>query len=185
MPFTLTQATNGKEALQLIENNNFDIVLTDIKMPIMDGYESTHIIKEKHHLPVIAITASVIEMANDKVNEIFDAFLEKPIAFDTLIKTLSQHLKCSITLEDENDEEDVQNLRLKEYIESCPQLEKDLLSAKSDGSMDSIMEFAKTLEECSRSKDIKEFHLISEQLSHAVESFDIETCQVILNRFID
>lgn len=185
MPFTLTQASNGEEALKLIEDNHFDIVLTDIKMPIMDGYEETHIIKEKYHLPVVAITASVIETANDKENEIFDSFLEKPISFDTLIETLSQHLRCSITLEEENDKEDIQNVRLKKYIESCPQLEKDLHSAKSDGSMDSIMEFAKTLEACSKSKDIKEFHLISEQLYHAVESFDIETCQVILNRFID
>ncbi|MFC2073829.1 ATP-binding protein [Campylobacterota bacterium] len=185
MPFTLTQASNGKEALQLIEENHFDIVLTDIKMPIMDGYEATHIIKEKYHLPVIAITASVIETANDKANDIFDAFLQKPIAFDTLIQTLSKHLKCSIILGKEKHDEEIENIELKKYLQNCPQLQAGLNNAKEGGNMDSIMKFAQALEACSINEGIQEFHLISEQLSYAVESFDIETCEMILNRFID
>ena len=185
MPFTLMQANNGKEALELIEENNFDIVLTDIKMPIMDGYEATHIIKDKHHIPVVAITASVVETANDEVNAIFDAFLEKPLSFDTLVQTLSEYLKCSITLDEENILEDIKNIDLKKHIQNCPELQKFLQSAKEDGNMDSIMEFAQALETCSKKEGTEGFHLISEQLSHAVDSFDIETCQVILNRFID
>ncbi len=188
MPFTLTQATNGHEALQLIEENDFDIVLTDIKMPVMDGYEVTHIIKEKYHLPVIAITASVIETANDKENAIFDAFLEKPISLDTLIQTLSEHLKCSVTLNQEKTPktiEDIENIELKKYIQRCPQLQASLYAAKHEGDINAIMAFAQVLEACSRSEQITEFHLISEQLSHAIESFDIETCQLLLNRFVD
>ncbi len=185
MPFTLLQAKDGKECLELLSHNSVDIVLTDIKMPIMDGYEATKIIKEKYNIPVIAITASVLISEQDKSNEIFDTFLEKPLSLKKLIQTLSKYLSYSISpdTEKEEDEKNISSIELHKYKLACPLLSQALKNAHEDGDMDSIMEFAKMLEECYKSEDIKEFHLLSKQLMLAIESFDIESCQFLLSKF--
>ena len=56
------RAKNGQEAVDMIEAGGFDIVLMDVKMPLMDGLEATKIIKEKHpDLPIIALTANAFD----------------------------------------------------------------------------------------------------------------------------
>jgi len=185
MPFKLLIASNGEETLKLVEENSVDIVLTDIKMPIMDGYESTKVIKNRHNIPVIAITASVLVSEQDEANKIFDLLLEKPISSTQLIQALCEYLECSTLLDEEheNEETDIKSIELKRYMQACPLLSDSLESAKEDGDINSIEKFAQMLEACSQSEQIKEFHLISEQLMHAIESFDIETCQMILHKF--
>ncbi|MCK5660347.1 MAG: response regulator [Methanosarcinales archaeon] len=55
-------AENGLEALEIVDAELPDIVLMDLMMPVMDGYEATRQIKEKHKdIPVIALTAKVME----------------------------------------------------------------------------------------------------------------------------
>jgi len=184
-PFTFLYAKNGEETLTLMQNNSVDIILTDIKMPIMDGYESTKLIKNRYNIPVIAITASVIAAEKDPENMIFDSFLEKPLSHQTLIQTLCEYLPCSM-LEKTNeisDEQIIENISLNPFMHTCPKLSDALMHAKEDGNMESIENFAQMLEACYQSEQIKEFHLISEQLMYAVESFDIESCQLLLNKF--
>ncbi len=63
----VTLAENGQEALNLLEEQTFDIVLMDVHMPIMDGYEATKILREQEQykdLPILAMTANV--MSKDK-----------------------------------------------------------------------------------------------------------------------
>ena len=180
MPFTLLLAKNGKEALKLLEENSVDIVLTDIKMPIMDGYEATTIIKEKYHLRVIAITASILISQQDSANEIFDELLEKPLSYEELVKTLCKYLRHSSV---QCKEEIIQSIELNKYMQVCPQLTEALICAQEDGDMNAILTFANRLEECYQREHIEEFHLLSEQLVQAAESFDIETCQLLLKTF--
>ncbi len=185
MPFKLLIATNGEETLRLIEEHSVDLVLTDIKMPIMDGYESTKVIKYKYHIPVIAITASVLISEQNKENEIFDLLLEKPLSSEKLMQALSEFINHTTVIDTQFPDEEIQikSIELTPYLSSCPQLANALVSAKEDGDMDAIDTFAKMLEECSQNEQIKEFHLIAEQLTHAIESFDIETCQNLLSKF--
>lgn len=85
---------NGKESLEVLkENNEIDIVLMDIQMPVMDGYEAVEIIKSSERdIPVIAQTA--LTMNNDKLaclNAGFDDYLPKPIKLSDLIKKIIFH----------------------------------------------------------------------------------------------
>ena len=58
----MTIANNGLEALALLEEESFDLVLMDVQMPEMDGFEATQAIRQKEketgqHIPILAITA--------------------------------------------------------------------------------------------------------------------------------
>ena len=86
------RARNGQEAVELVQNGQFDIVLMDIKMPVMDGLEATKKIKATHpDLPIIAVTANAFDSDRQLA---FDAgcddFLAKPIRSDICLNTISK-----------------------------------------------------------------------------------------------
>ncbi len=61
--FAVTEAENGKVATELLQKNQFDIILMDIQMPVMDGVEATIFLRETLHIetPVIALTANAFK----------------------------------------------------------------------------------------------------------------------------
>jgi DNA-binding response OmpR family regulator len=93
---TSIRANNGKEAVELFKtNNDFDLILMDIKMPIMDGYEATKNIRLiDDEIPIIAQTAHT--HTDDRIkalNSGFNDYINKPIYMKTLQKILKKHLK--------------------------------------------------------------------------------------------
>jgi CheY-like chemotaxis protein len=86
-------AKNGIEAIELLEQKSYDIVLMDIQMPKMDGLEATRIIRQKWHKgpTIIVVTASgycrdaCIEMGADD-------FLTKPIRIEELRDSIECHM---------------------------------------------------------------------------------------------
>lgn len=83
-------AENGFEALKKLENNTFDFVLMDLKMPIMNGYEANAEIEVKYpDLPVFAQTAYGFTEVKEKVmNSGFEGYLKKPIKRDELFELI-------------------------------------------------------------------------------------------------
>ena len=92
--FEYDRAKNGQEAVEMVEKSDYDIILMDIKMPVMDGLEATKQIKEKHpDLPVIALTANAFDSDRQLAIEAgCDEFLPKPISSDVCIKTISKFI---------------------------------------------------------------------------------------------
>ena len=86
------EATNGHDALEKLRNEPIDIVLMDVQMPIMDGYQTTTAIREQErqtakHLPIIAITAHAMKGDREKcLNTGMDAYLSKPVVSTELIR---------------------------------------------------------------------------------------------------
>jgi CheY-like chemotaxis protein len=77
---TLQEATNGQEAVSLFKKNTFDLVLLDLEMPLMDGYEAiAEIRKLNEKIPAIAFTASVFDNMKEKLQAAgFNDFISKP-----------------------------------------------------------------------------------------------------------
>ena len=92
-------AKHGKEALQLLKHQHFDLIFMDIQMPVMDGYQTTRTIRERAKwstLPIIAITANVFPEDIQKCYEAgMDFYLAKPFKPDSVHKTLVQWIASS------------------------------------------------------------------------------------------
>ena len=89
----ISEAGNGEEAIQYLNNNSCDLVLMDIQMPILDGYQASKIIRQKLNLtiPIIALTGSD---SKEELQNCFNAgmndYLFKPINEEQFIQTISK-----------------------------------------------------------------------------------------------
>ena len=91
-------AANGREAVAAIDKESFDLVLMDMQMPEMDGFEATAAIRQKEklsgaRLPIVALTAHAMKGDREKCMEAgMDGYLAKPIRPEELDEILEKHL---------------------------------------------------------------------------------------------
>ena len=97
--FQIVRATNGKQGLEMVEQEKPDLIVLDMIMPVMDGEEFfTKLRTEKRHLDIPVIIASV----NDKIpQKLFDlgnvyATLKKPFTIETLVAKIQEALAKSV-----------------------------------------------------------------------------------------
>lgn len=87
---------NGLEALEILRDSSFDLILMDMQMPVMDGYEATRRIRAYEQfggLPIIALTANTMKGDEEKcLMAGCNSYIAKPIKRDKLLKTLGQYL---------------------------------------------------------------------------------------------
>jgi PAS domain S-box-containing protein len=92
----LTVASNGREALDVLRDREFDLVLMDVQMPEMDGFEATAVIRASEvgtdrHVPIIAMTAHALPGDRDKcIAAGMDDYVVKPIHREDLIQALER-----------------------------------------------------------------------------------------------
>jgi two-component system sensor histidine kinase/response regulator len=92
----VTVANNGREALAALESESFDIVLMDVQMPTMDGFEATATIREREkttggHIPIIAMTAHAMKGDRERCLEAgMDGYIAKPIRANYLYETIEE-----------------------------------------------------------------------------------------------
>jgi len=95
--YNVTVAVNGLEGVQMFVNQKFDLILMDIMMPVMDGFEATKEIRKLEkkdaslgHTPIIAFTANTINNDREKcVNGGMDDIIEKPFDINKFREILS------------------------------------------------------------------------------------------------
>ncbi|HRG46687.1 MAG TPA: ATP-binding protein [Leptospiraceae bacterium] len=81
---------NGLEAIKDFKESEYDLVLMDIRMPEMDGYESTRVIRQISQVPIVAVTAEALEGEKEKcLLAGMSDFYTKPISVRTLVKILN------------------------------------------------------------------------------------------------
>ena len=102
-------AINGVEALEKVRENPYHIILMDHMMPIMDGVEALHRMREEglcEDVPVLVLTANAVGDAKERyLQEGFDDYLSKPVTFGQLLAKLRQYLPEEL-LRDESEEKD-------------------------------------------------------------------------------
>jgi CheY-like chemotaxis protein len=91
----VVEASNGYEALKVIENQVPDLILMDISMPVMDGLTATRKIREGERtrkLPIIAVTAQGHSYYKKAIEAGCNDLIDKPLDFNTLQPYLIQYL---------------------------------------------------------------------------------------------
>jgi len=105
MGHTATFCDNGALALQALQEQDYDVVLMDIHMPVMDGLTATSHIRalpsEKSNIPVIVLSADVYSEARDKAAVVgVNAFIPKPVQAQELQTTLHLHVVSKLAQHD-------------------------------------------------------------------------------------
>jgi K+-sensing histidine kinase KdpD/ActR/RegA family two-component response regulator len=92
----ITEAVNGLEAVAYFKKNEYDILLIDLEMPEMDGYETIAAIRQTNNaIPVIAFTAAVYDnMYEDLTSKGFTDYIQKPFRPEDLHRKLAQYGKA-------------------------------------------------------------------------------------------
>jgi PAS domain S-box-containing protein len=97
----VSEATNGAEAVEAVKKNHYDLVLMDMQMPVMDGFEATRIIREEtgNMLPIIALTANAIKGENDKcIAAGMNDYISKPFEEGDMVKVIGSWLGKEVTV---------------------------------------------------------------------------------------
>jgi CheY-like chemotaxis protein len=90
-----TSVTNGVEAVEAVEHGDYDLVLMDCAMPVLDGFEATRRIRDSTHpgIPIIAVTASAMAGDRDRcLSEGMSDYLAKPVDLGQLADVLARWL---------------------------------------------------------------------------------------------
>ncbi len=199
------EAEEGQNALLMVQEYQPDLILMDIRMPGMNGYETTEILKKNPNtqaIPIIALTASVeLNKQSKLITYGFDNYLSKPLKISALFSTLSQYLKYTKTAPSETEEskrntqknQASATLSLEKMAipsELSEQLKQDitpLWEEIQDGMMetDSIEEFVDTLiQQASKYNQPGLIHY-AEKLQESAEDFDLDNLEQILKEFIE
>ena len=93
--FNIIEAENGQVALDKVELCLPDVILMDMKMPVMDGYQAVHHLKKNDKtkdITIIAVTASAMSEQESRIREVADDYIRKPVSQAELVTTLMDYL---------------------------------------------------------------------------------------------
>jgi len=90
--FDISTVKNGQQVIDIVNSEDFDLILMDINIPLIDGIECTKMIRamndqKKSQVPILAITGNARNLSIDEFKEAgINEFLPKPLDFDNLVK---------------------------------------------------------------------------------------------------
>lgn len=184
------EASNGKEAVEIAKSKSPNLIFMDIRMPVMDGYTATRLIKDFSSVPIVALTASIMEEDLKKLDQKrFDSYLRKPVSRHELFSELMKYLKYNISAKEE---EVVEHGGISiQYSENIPAFLSSLESnvdklyeqAKSTNNMSIISQFTKELMELATEHDIEYVITYTQELIDYIDTFDIESIQQSVKDF--
>lgn len=130
--FSMDIAENGKVAVEKMEQNSYDLILMDLQMPEMNGFEATEYIRHKikSEIPIIALTADVTTVDVEKCKSFgMNDYISKPIDDKLLYKMIMDYAKSNNL--QKNDTMDESNGQIEKYVNL--HYLKELTGGKQDG----------------------------------------------------
>ncbi|MDM8565300.1 PAS domain S-box protein [Candidatus Halobeggiatoa sp. HSG11] len=188
-------AENGQQALLFVEEYHPALILMDIRMPEMDGYEATKRLKDNPNtanIPVIALTASVVAL--DEKHKIetrgFNGYLAKPVNISDLLNELSNYLKHTInevvvpqTTEIDYTINPAEIAKLSELQNRLRQEVIPLLEEVETAiEMGMVAELAEKMIQLGKEYNIPAFIQYGEPLKESSETFEIDYIQTAFER---
>ncbi|NOQ34490.1 MAG: response regulator, partial [Methylococcaceae bacterium] len=186
---TIKEACNGEQAIALVRHGGIDLVLMDIRMPVMGGFEAAEQIKSMRDIPIIALTASVLESDYEKIKSSnFDGYLRKPVLRSDLFEEICRFLPFQQRQQEEIQTEPELSTQTRDNLETIiEQLENELYPLWQDiqrsNKISSMNNFAEQLEQLANEYQTQILQDYSGELKAYIQAFDIKNISVSLNRF--
>ena len=160
-------AMNGQEAVDMVQEQEYELILMDLQMPIMDGYEATKIIKQMpkyKETPIVALTANAMKEDVEKTRAIgMVDHLNKPIEVEKLYATLLKFISSKASAQESASEEDQDEIAF-----------ADFKTINIDTALDLVMGNKKvvlnTIKGLVKYKDVKLESLDDEELKRAAHT---------------
>ncbi|MEE8330173.1 MAG: response regulator [Acidimicrobiia bacterium] len=162
----VTSVDDGSQAVEALESNRFDVVLMDVQMPVMDGFEATAEIRQREsgtgeHIPIIALTAHAMDGDRQRCLDAgMDAYVSKPFRSAELFATIEQLVVVAgegprVAIIDHDD-----------YEDSGPAIDRRELMESVGGMPDLLREIVNLV--------IEEIPPIAAEIPPAIDSADLE-----------
>ncbi|WP_428738937.1 transporter substrate-binding domain-containing protein [Sulfurimonas sp.] len=181
------EAVDGEDAVAKVKETSFDLILMDIRMPKLDGYSATRIIKEDFDIPIIALTASVMQKDLQKFKkQRFDGYLRKPVSRTQLYSELKKFLPYkkiqTAIIEEKVEVENIEDLKL--FLDALEvKVMSEYKTAQTSNDIGLISQFAQHLEEIALQHKIEYMQKYSQHLLDKIETFDIQEISLMLKEF--
>lgn len=176
-------AASGEQALAILVEQDVDLILMDVKMPKMDGYEAATRAKALVDVPILALTATIMDpLARDFIDSAFDSYLKKPVFKRELYQALSVHLPYEVKMIEPVEVKPPTSIRMSQKaIEDSEliivMLDQELLplwqSIRSNNKMSEIKKFAEAIEGLGLQYDIRACRDYSATLFDTLNAYDI------------
>jgi len=171
MGHTVSIAENGTEVLSAVEKQNFDLILMDIQMPEVDGFDATRSIREREtstgeHIPIVAMTAHAMKGDKEKcIQAGMDGYVAKPINVQQLFESIESLFHDRQAAEEPSEVpaaagEPLDTTKILEriggdrellrelaglFVGDCPRMLSDIQDAVRDGNADALQKAAHAL----------------------------------------
>jgi len=189
-PVRVLTAHDGVEAIAQCERALPDLILMDIRMPTMDGYEASREIKRRWDIPIVALTASVMKEDYGRAKrDNFDGYLRKPLHREELFGVVAKFLDYTAM---ESTPEPTRELHLSPKAEAnLPTLISRLAEEiaphyeqiRTSNNIAQIRAFTKQIHALAYTYDVAPLEAFGRELYEAVDAFDIITMQRLLEQF--
>ncbi len=176
-------AENGMVAIEKVKTNDYDLILMDLQMPVMDGYEATLEIRSfDANIPIIALTASATSEVIDKATKVgMNDFVSKPFNPDELHQKIAVYLSKHKQDESQGSQDGGFLFQFTDTFEFIninsinKIVEGDRAFAVSiiDSFMIELSEFQEKYIEALKARDLQAYRLLKHKISPAVELFGI------------
>ena len=134
--FEIDITENGEEGIKLLKTNPYDVILMDLQMPILDGYQATKFIRQemKSNIPIIAMTAHSMVSEEEKCLELgMNGYVPKPFTKENLLNKINEVVRNQSTrIVSENEIEQINRHKidlsyLQELSQGNKQFEKEMM----------------------------------------------------------
>jgi len=200
----ILEAVNGKEAIHIVKGSKPDIILMDLRMPVMDGYEAIKILKsnsEFKDIPIIILTASVMSSDVKTIKKInCEGYVRKPVSRAELINELKKYIEYEYVGAEKSATEAVSKIAKKDNagtakINQGKILPDNLLKELKEGIyskteklkkefvINDIEDFANEIKKLGTTYNIKDLTEWADKLLKQTSEFDLENLTNTINEY--
>lgn len=191
-------AENGMQAVEMHAQKHYDLILMDIQMPIMGGYEATRKIrllkKQNSKVPIIALTAHAMKEAKKKCIEAgMDDYITKPVNKETLVRMIrkylpvnmifdKQDLLCRLDFNSVENNEIILSEIIQCFISDISNIIEQLQTASANNDYDAIMKYGQTIKGSAGNISAFSLEEIASLLEHAGKSCNNDNINILIKK---